>query len=105
MAAFDVRGDWIAHQSNGFDVHFNLSQNGDSLSGSATVTPGGNPSDRVSGEVVGNDFHVVVFWRGGPTGDYAGTFGSDTRLRGLTFDVNNHQSQASWFSDKQFRRV
>jgi hypothetical protein len=102
MAELNVGGEWIAHQDNGFDVHFNLRQNGNQVRGSATVTPGNNSSERVTGEVSGNDFHVVVFWHGGSSGDYSGELGADKRLRGLTFDVNNPKSQANWFSEREF---
>jgi len=103
MAELQVGGRWIAHQSNGFDVDFDLHQTGGALQGSASHHGGSIEGDIRSGEVSGSQFHVVVFWRNGSTGDYSGAVGNDGRLRGLTFDVDNHDSQAKWYSDKQFR--
>ena len=103
MADLQVGGRWVARQSNGFDVDFDLQQTGGTLHGSASHRGGSVDGDIPSGEVSRSGFHVVVLWRNGSRGDYSGTIGNDGRLHGLTFDVDNHQSQANWFSDKHFR--
>ena len=103
MAELQVGGRWIAHQSNGFDVDFDLHQIGRALKGSASHHGGSIEGDVRSGQVSGSEFHVVVLWSNGSKGDYSGAVGPDGRLRGLTFEVDNRESQAKWFSDKQFR--
>jgi hypothetical protein len=102
MTDFNVSGQWIAHQDNGYDVHFNLLQTGHNLQGFARYTPGDVLSDKVRGTVIGDKFHVVVVWNNGLAGDYAGNFGLDTRLRGLTFEVTHPRRQANWVSNRPF---
>ena len=112
MAGFNINGQWIAHQSNGFDVSFNLQvitgqdSNGQVrplVNGTAKQTQAGGPSGTVKeGQLSETEFNVLVNWDGGSRGEYFATFGSDGRLRGLTRDIDHPQSQATWFSQKQF---
>ena len=93
-----VTGRWIAHQSNGFDVHFALEQDPlrNTVAGTATYTPGDVPSkpkeqDGVKGEVtevIGDHFHVVVSWSDGKQGDYHGILSPDGILRGTHLRSN-----------------
>jgi hypothetical protein len=114
MAGFKIDGQWIAHQSNGFDVRFDLKvttgqdSNGHVrplVHGNATQTAQGVGGDVKDGFLSETELNVVVNWQGGARGEYFATFGGDGRLRGLTRDVDHPESQATWFSDRQFQRV
>jgi len=104
MAEYDVTGEWIAHQSNGFDVTFKIIPTG----GDFTVLDveasysGGRAQGK--GEVSGDSFWAEVDWEAGPVGRYEGTFSQEGRLSGSTFDRTNPSSQATWHCDNQFRR-
>ena|SRR5262245_43907897 len=108
-ANFNVTGRWIVSQSNGFDVHFALAQDPlrDTVEGTATYTPGDVPTIRngVTGNVIGDVFHVVVSWSTGSKGDYYATLGADGRLRGTTHDLGDPRSQATLISDREFQRL
>jgi hypothetical protein len=101
-AVMNVKGTWIAHQSNGANVTFNLDRQDLLLTGSASVSPGGAQSQTLNGRISDTQFLVTVKWNANSTGEYNGTFGIDGRLTGHTFDVNNPSSQAFWFSDRGF---
>jgi hypothetical protein len=98
MAEYDVTGQWVAHQSNGFDVTFTIRP----TDGDFTVLDveasysGGFAQGK--GEVSGDSFWAEVDWEAGPVGRYTGTFGSDGRLSGSTFDRTNPSSEATWSS-------
>jgi hypothetical protein len=100
---------WIAHQSNGFDVRFDVRvTKGTDINGQVRPLVNGNVASGGQGGVVKDgflsdtEFNVVVNWNGGARGEYFATFGGDARLRGLTRDIDHPQSQATWFSDRQF---
>jgi hypothetical protein len=99
-----VSGPWTFHQGNGFDVGLCVGH-GPSPDGAAKQKQGSIGGHFNHGELSAQEFHIVIFWDNGATGDYSGTVGIDGRLRGITFDVNNPQSQALWHSEKQFRQV
>jgi hypothetical protein len=113
MAGFRIDGgQWVAHQSNGFDVNFDLHVgNGQDSNGqirplvNGQAQSNGQIGDVREGFLTDTEFNVVVSWRGGPRGEYFANFGTDGRLRGLTRDIDHPQSQATWFSDRQFPRA
>ncbi len=113
MTGFKIDGPWIAHQSNGFDVRFDLhvttgmDSNGQVrplVNGKATQIKNGQGGDVKEGFLSDTEFNVVVNWQGGARGEYFASFGGDRRLRGLTRDIDHPESQATWFSDRQFLR-
>jgi hypothetical protein len=98
----DVSGRWVIHQSNGFEVAFDIVQNSDGgLHGSGKVT-GGLEANGI-GQVSDDAFLFVVDWHNnGGGGDYNGTFDPVGRLTGITHDLANASSQATWYSDRFF---
>jgi hypothetical protein len=102
MAEYDVTGEWNAHQSNGFDVHFNIRP----TQGDFTVLDveasysGGFAQGR--GEVSGDSFWAEVDWEAGPVGRYEGRFERDGTLSGQTHDRTNPSSTADWSADRGF---
>jgi hypothetical protein len=104
MAEYDVTGEWVAHQSNGFDVTFTIRP----TDGDFTVLDveasysGGFAQGK--GEVSGDSFWAEVDWEAGPVGRYEGTFASDGTLSGETHDRTNPSSTASWSADRGFPR-
>ncbi|MEV6579674.1 hypothetical protein AB0M92_16125 [Streptomyces sp. NPDC051582] len=101
VAFFNAGGAWTIYQSNA-TVQVNLTQDGNgNLFG--TTSSGNTVGTLESGaKVTGNDIYFVVQWNHGPRGRYTGTRGADGRLSGLTVDLNNPSSQASWRSDRTF---
>jgi hypothetical protein len=101
-------GAWTAHQSNRWDVRFNLDQTGGNLSGEADATPldGGagmhGTLDSQGSLVQGETVQIVVDWDPGPKGKYIGNFDFSNRLSGHSFDLNHPSSQALWFSEETF---
>lgn len=105
MAVYAVEGSWVAHQSNGFDVTFNLRRTDHLLlTGSATHT-GGGQSRSLNGRLADNRIVMTVEWGPGSVGEYNGVFGVDDRLTGHTFDIRNPGSQATWFTTQGFVQV
>ncbi len=111
---FDVRGNFILHQSNGATVDLHIDQlfpsgsdnlpdsASEALSGTAQVIRTHQRSTAMTGRVNGNQFFLVITWNQGSVGEYHGTFIAG-RLSGITFDRNHPESQATWFIDKDFR--
>jgi hypothetical protein len=101
--ARDVSDRWTIVQSNGFRVEFDIVQDprtGD-LHGSGTVVGGREANGR--GRVDDRSFIFTVDWNNnGRGGQYSGTFGPDGRLTGVTVDLDNPTSQATWFSERTF---
>ncbi|MFB7052419.1 hypothetical protein [Streptomyces vinaceus] len=99
-AGFNAGGVWTIYQSNA-TVRIDLRQDGNgNLFGS---TSSGNTVGTVQeGSVTGNDIYFIVQWNHGPRGRYTGSLGPDRRLSGITVDLNNPSSQATWRSDRTF---
>jgi hypothetical protein len=101
--ARDVSNNWTIVQSNGFRVEFDIvqdSRTGD-LHGSGRVIGGREANGR--GRVDDHSFIYTVDWNNnGRGGQYSGTFGPDGRLTGVTVDLDNPTSQATWFSETTF---
>jgi hypothetical protein len=111
MAERDISsGSWLAHQSNRWNVIFNLDQTPDGkLSGSADATPldaGNGMHGELHAEdnsrVQGNSVIITVHWDQGSRGQYVGNFDLAGRLVGNSFDLEHPSSQATWFSDRFF---
>jgi hypothetical protein len=96
---WDVSGNWVLKQSNGFAIELRLNQNGKELTGTADAKSGGY-SDKVQGNIEGNDFYVSIPWGFKRTrvGVYRGTIGSSGRIDGTTYDEKHPQVKATWFS-------
>ncbi|MET9604213.1 hypothetical protein ABZZ17_04000 [Streptomyces sp. NPDC006512] len=97
---FNAGGVWDIYQTNA-TVRVNLSQDGGgNLYG--TVSSGSTVGTLDGGAVNGNDIHFTVRWSHGPVGRYTGTRGADGRLSGLTVDLTNPGSQATWYTRRTF---
>ncbi|HCU93797.1 MAG TPA: hypothetical protein DHU96_14150 [Actinobacteria bacterium] len=51
----------------------------------------------LTGMLRGNSFEFTVAWPNGTKGQYSGTFDPGGNLSGVTFDLENPTSQATWF--------
>jgi hypothetical protein len=103
IATYDVSGRWIAYQSTGHEVRFEMQQNGAKFQGLGSFS-GGEVNGAGEGRVEDNWFIFTIRWNNGSTGEYSGWFGPDGRITGHTFDVNNPRVNASWHSQRLFRR-
>jgi len=105
MAEFDVTGQWVAHQSNGYDVNFHIRPtNGDFTQLDVEAGYSGGRGQG-KGEVSGDSFVAEVDWEAGPVGRYTATFDADGFLtNGESVDRANPSSRATWYVDHNFRR-
>ena len=78
---------------------FDIVQEADgSLRGSGRIVGGREANG--SGQLTGNAFLFTVDWNNnGKGGQYSGTFDGEGRLSGVTFDIDNPGSQATWFAN------
>jgi hypothetical protein len=105
MAQYDVRGTWLAQQTNHFTTEFTiqLQQPDGQIAASARVLQGNNPGSGF-GRVNGDQFTVTIGWNGGAKGVYIGEFDAQGVLHGATFDASAPQNVAGWTSDRAFAR-
>ena len=98
----DLGREFTIIQSNGFSVVFKVRRDAegrqrfidaDAFDSNMAQTDG---SIRES-QIEGDRFAVTVEWEFGGVGRYVGQLDLDGRLSGTTFDLNNPQSQATWF--------
>jgi hypothetical protein len=96
--ARDINGQWTITQSNGFEVMFDIVQDGEgNLHGSGQVI--GGREANASGRLEGDAFVYTIDWNNnGKGGEYSGRFDPFGRLSGITFDLDNPSSQATWFA-------
>ena len=107
MAQFmDVSGRWDIVQSNGFRVPINVTQNGDQITATASHSNGQVMSREATGVVRGPEFDMIITWANGTRGHYTATFKRghfdsppNGFLDGVTKDLTNPGSQATWFSE------
>ena len=96
-----VQGSWEGTQANGFTVTFNVFQNGEELTGSASTQ--GFKSDACTGKVTDNFFVFTVPWDPGDSkGEYSGTFNLEGRIVGTTVDLNDMSNISPWSSQRRF---
>ena len=105
MAEFVVAGEWQAIQTNGFTTTFTLNP---SKPDGSFIGRGSHSGDSVTGLGFGslhNDqFVFQIQWGNGTEGFYGGTFDSNGRIIGVTFDVAHPDSRAGWESSRLFVR-
>jgi len=101
--AQNVDGAWSLVQSNGFTVEVDIAQARDPsgnladgpLHGSAHQVGGGETN--LYGALNGDSLEFRVDWPNGAVGQYSGNFDAGGNLSGVTYDVTNPTSQATWF--------
>jgi len=100
--ARNVSGQWSLVQSNGFEVVFDIVQSpSGALHGSGRVVGGREANGR--GRVDGESFVFTVDWNNnGRGGQYSGRFGPTGFLSGVTVDLDNPSSGATWASKRAF---
>ena len=104
MSVYAVEGSWVAYQSNGFVLTFNLTRTDEVLlTGSASY--GNTVNQDLKGRVSDRAILMTVTWGPGSVGEYNGFFGIDDRLTGHTFDLENSGSQATWYTTQGFTQV
>jgi hypothetical protein len=105
--AHNVDGIWSLVQSNGFVVTVDITQPHDPsgqladgpLHGAAKI-PGlfdlPIAETNVTGMLRGDDFEFRADWPNETRGQYSGRFAPTGQLSGITFDLANPGSQATW---------
>ena len=103
---WDVSGEWVFMQTNGFSANFNLQQNGTELHGTASYTTSDCwetatcPRATIDGSIHGDDFEVTAYWSAQSIGVYKGKLGPQGRIQGDTFDRQHPESTAKWYSNR-----
>ncbi|NDU75413.1 hypothetical protein GWI34_22710 [Actinomadura sp. DSM 109109] len=99
--AFNAGGIYTIFQSRGGNVQVNVTQDGAGrLFGSAVS--GSTVGTIETGLVNGFTIFFVIGWSNGTRGRYDGSLGADRRLSGITFDLSNPSSQATWSTSRTF---
>jgi hypothetical protein len=98
----DVRGNWDLTQSNGFVLHMEVADEDPdgSFTGRANVDGQAGFIDLTDTRATDDE---ITFQRG--NGRYVGRFDFQGRATGMTFDVANPTSQATWFANKLFGAI
>ena len=92
-------GQWVARQDNGFDVSFNVTQKGTTLTGNASHSNGAVTGYITEGSVINNFIALTVNWNNNTKGRYTGHIDPGGKVvDGFTFDLNNKKSTAKWHS-------
>jgi len=105
--AHDVDGIWELVQSNGFGVRVDIAQaqdasglaDGDLHGAAKELDPSGTElaEANLSRALHSDSVEFTVAWPNGTQGQYSGTFDAGGHLSGVTFDIANPTSQATWF--------
>ncbi|MFD9075304.1 hypothetical protein [Streptomyces lasiicapitis] len=99
--AFDASGTWGITQSNGHRPTVHVSQDAQGkLSGTASF--GNITGTFEQGFVDGTYIEFVISWSNGSKGRYIGSLDGDRRLNGVSTDLANPESQATWVSNRTF---
>ena len=113
-ANWNVSGQWVLNQNNGFWVTLDIEQTGSEITGNVKfVTKKGFAYEglfysipptflvdtgSVEGWVHGNNIEIVAHWKGGAVGEYTGTISPQGWLEGDTRDRMHSASSAHWTS-------
>ncbi|MEV6478643.1 hypothetical protein [Streptomyces sp. NPDC051576] len=95
LRAGNFAGRWTMDQSNvqNIALFLNSPDGGGGFTGLAAV--GGDRGD-INGTITGDNVVFFIHWNFGHTGRYDGHQGSDGRWSGVTTDLNDPSSQATW---------
>ncbi|MEU6589451.1 hypothetical protein ABZ923_09490 [Streptomyces sp. NPDC046881] len=88
-------GKWIMDQSNAPHVSLFLGAPASDGSFTGFASWEGNSGD-IDGRLTGGNVVFFIHWSFGHTGRYDGHLGSDGRWSGVTVDINDPSSQATW---------
>lgn len=96
--AFD--GKWIMDQSNVSHVSLFLGSpdGAGNFTGFASV---GGDSGNIDGTLTGDNVVFFIHWNFGHTGRYDGHLGPDGKWSGVTVDLNDPSSQATWAAHRE----
>jgi len=101
-AQWDISGEWVLKQSNGYAPMFVLSQNGTQLTGHGTYNGITGP---LNGTLIGDKFNVLVSWSNNSRGRYVGSVVAGYISDGQGYDEAHPTSKASWTGEGAARCV
>lgn len=93
---------WTVVQSDGWQIRFDVSQDGNTLVGKAYGAPGGVPDTMtgvLDGSVDGDQFYMTIYWPDNSIGKYLGTVSRQGNVEGTKLDEGNSSSVAQWFGE------
>src|ERR1044071_41867 len=106
-SGWDLSGDWAFVQTNGTSPTFTLHQTGTGLQGSAIYWYEYRNSGfrlpikaSVDGMINGDSVEITAYWDNRTIGVYTAKIGPLGRLEGTTYDRQNPETIASWYSDR-----
>jgi hypothetical protein len=108
--SWHVGGEWAIVQGK-ITINVRLKQNGDVVTGEVDREAGDAAflgdfryvSGQVDGTLKGDTFNVTIYWSDGLVGIYQGKVLPSGRIDGHTWDRNNHQSRATWYSGRAMK--
>ena len=102
-----VPGHWTVVQSNGLRVRFEITQDGNTVVGTAyrSPDPGSAPmTGTLNGSIDGDEFFMTIYWPDNSIGKYLGSVGDQGRVEGTTVDQANRAAVASWYGEGALSR-
>ncbi|MEU5342168.1 MULTISPECIES: hypothetical protein [unclassified Streptomyces] len=97
LPAGSFDGKWIMDQSNAPHVSLFLGAPDGAGNFTGFASWEGNSGD-INGTITGDDVVFFIHWSFGHTGRYNGHRGPDDRWSGVTVDINDPGSQATWLA-------
>ncbi len=102
---WQMNGEWVFVQTNNSSPVFRLRQTKTGLQGSATSY---RPyrgykllvTGSVDGAINGDSLQITAYWDNGTIGVYTGKIGPQGRIQGSTYDRNDPENRADWYSDQ-----
>lgn len=98
-----VPGQWTVVQSNGSRIRLEVTQDGNTVIGSAyrSPDPGSAPmTGTVNGSIDGDEFFITIYWPDKSICKYLGTVGDGGRVEGSNVDQANPAAVASWYGEE-----
>ena len=93
---------WTVIQANGEHVRIEVSQDGNTLTGTVHGNPG-NPAAELtgimSGSVEGDTINLTIYWPDETIAEFHGAVSTNGRVEGTTTTQDDTASSAEWYAE------
>ncbi len=93
---------WSVTQSNGENVRVELSQDGNTLTGTAHGSSRDRPAETtgiMTGSIEGDSINFTVYWPDETVAEYSGTVDGAGKAEGTTVDRSDDVPPTNWFGE------
>ena len=93
---------WTVIQSDGRRVRIEVSQDGNTLVGTAHSGPGNRSVEMtgaLSGSVVGDTINLTIYWPDRTIAEFNGTVSGDGTIEGMSFSQPDGASSGGWHAE------